>query len=91
MAWTVKYTESSQRQLKKLDQPIASRVLDFMDERVALAQDPREQGQKLRGPRMGAYWRYRVGDVRVIGDIQDDVLLLLVLEIGHRREAYRAK
>ena len=91
MAWTIKYTESAQRQLTKLDKPIASRVLDFMDERVALAQDPRAQGQKLMGPRMGVYWRYRVGDVRVICDIQDEVLLVLVLEIGHRREVNRAK
>ncbi len=91
MAWTVKYTESSQRQLKKLDRPVALRVLDYMDERIATLKDPRSQGKNLVGPKMGSYWRYRVGDVRVICDLQDQVLLILVIEIGLRREVYRDK
>jgi len=47
--------------------------------------------QNLVGPKMGSYWRYRVGDVRVICDIQDEELLILVIEVGHRREVYRTK
>ncbi len=89
MAWAIKYTETSQRQLKKLDKSIALRVLDFMDERVARLEDPRSQGKNLVGPKLVSYWRYRVGDVRVMCDIKDEVVTILVVEIGHRREVYR--
>ena len=89
MTWVIRYTETSQRQLKKLDKSIALRVLDFMDERVAHLDDPRSQGQKLVGPKLGSYWRYRVGDVRVICDIKDEVVTILVIEIGHCREVDR--
>lgn len=91
MAWIIKYTETAQRQLKKLDKSIALRVLDFMDERVATLADPRSHGKNLVGPKIGSYWRYRVGDVRVICDIQDQQLLILVIEMGHRKEVYRSK
>ena len=86
MAWTIRYTESALRQLKKLDKSIALRVLDFMDARVGASQDPRSLGKKLIGSRLGIYWRYRVGDLRAICDIQDQTLVVLVIEIGHRRE-----
>lgn len=89
MAWVIKYAETSQRQLKKLDKSIALRVLDFMDERVAQLDDPRSLGKNLVGPKLGSYWRYRVGDVRVICHIKDEVVTILVVEIGHRREVYR--
>ena len=89
MSWSIKYTESAQRQLSKLDRQVAVRVLDYMDERVAGLDDPRAIGKNLTGPKIGAYWRYRVGDVRVICDIRDHELLILVIEIGHRREVYR--
>ena len=89
MAWTIRYTESALGQLKKLDKSIALRVLDFMDTRVGESQDPRSLGKKLVGPRLGVYWRYRVGDLRVICDIQDQTLVVLVIAIGHRREVYR--
>lgn len=91
MPWIIKYTESAQRQLKKLDKSVALRVLDFMDDRVAVLVDPRAAGKNLVGPKLGSYWRYRVGDVRVICDIQDQEVLILVVEIGHRREVYRGR
>ena len=91
MPWIIKYTESAQRQLKKLDKAAALRVLDYMDERVGILPDPRSAGKNLVGPRMGSYWRYRVGDLRVICDIQDQTVVILVIEIGHRREVYRGR
>ena len=91
MAWTIKYTESSLRQLKKLDKPVAQQVLGYMDERIAVLVDPRSAGKNLVGPRMGSYWRYRVGDVRVICDIQGQALVILVVEVDHRREVYRTR
>ncbi len=60
-----------------------------MHERVARLEDPRSQGKNLVGPKLGSYWRYRIGDVRVISDIKDEVVTILVVEIGHRREVYR--
>jgi mRNA interferase RelE/StbE len=89
LAWIIKYTESSTKQLKKLDKQTALRVLDYMDERVAVLDDPRTLGKKLKGPMMGEYWRYRVGDIRVICDIEDGQMLVLVIAIGNRREVYR--
>ena len=71
MVWIIKYTESSSKQLKKLDQQTALRVLNYMDERVAVLADPRSLGKNLKGPKMGEYWRYRVGDIRVICNIVD--------------------
>ena len=84
MAWIINYTESALRQLKKLDKSIALRVLDYMDERVATIDDPRTLGKSLVGPKLGAYWRHRVGDIRVICNIQDGEMCVLVIEIGNR-------
>ena len=89
MAWIIKYTESSSKQLKKLDKQTALRVLDYMDERVAALDDPRALGKNLKGPKIGEYWRYRVGDIRVICNIVDGQMMVLVIEIGNRREVYR--
>jgi len=89
LAWIIKYTESSSKQLKKLDKQTALRVLDYMDERVAVLADPRLLGKNLKGPKMGEYWRYRVGDIRVICNISDGQMTVLVIEIGNRREVYR--
>ena len=89
MAWIIKYTESSSKQLKKLDKQTALRVLDYMDERVAVLDDPRSLGKNLKGPKIGEYWRYRVGDIRVICNILDGQMMVLVIEIGNRREVYR--
>ena len=89
MVWIIKYTESSSKQLKKLDQQTALRVLNYMDERVAVLADPRSLGKNLKGPKIGEYWRYRVGDIRVICNIVDGQLTVLVVEIWNRREVYR--
>ena len=89
MAWIIKYTESSSKQLKKLDKQTALRVLDYMDERVAVLDDPRSLGKNLKGPKIGEYWRYRVGDIRMICNIVDGQMVVLVIEIGNRREIYR--
>ena len=88
MAWTIEYADSAKQQLRKLDRQVARRVLDFMDERVAGLEDPRSTGKALTGP-LGAFWRYRVGDCRVICDIQDGALRVLVVQVGNRSEICR--
>lgn len=89
MAWSIEYTETALKRLRKLDKPVARRILDYMDERVAPLTDPRSTGKALTGPLLGVYWRYRVDDYRVICDIQDNRLCVLVIEIGNRKEVYR--
>ena len=89
MAWTIDYTETARKQLRKLDRQTARRIVDFMDERIAAGEDPRSTGKALTGPMLGAYWRYRVGDCRIICDIQDGALRILVIEVGDRKAVYR--
>jgi len=78
LAWTIEYAETAKKQLRKLDRVAARRIVDFIDERVAPSDDPRGMGKALKGP-LGDFWRYRVGDYRVICEIQDGVLTVLVL------------
>ncbi len=88
MTYDVSYTDGFTRDLKRLDPQVARRLVAFLSERVAGADDPRELGQALRGSRLGGLWRYRVGDWRIIADIQNDTLTVLALHAGHRRDIY---
>jgi mRNA interferase RelE/StbE len=88
LAWKIEYAETARKQLRKLDRLTARRIVDFMDERIAPNANPRAMGKALKGP-LGDLWRYRVGDFRVLCDLQDGVLTVLVLRIGNRREVYR--
>ena len=91
MAWRVEISETADRALDKLDRQVSRRILKFLDERVSRLEDPRSIGEALRGPKLGELWKYRVGDYRLICDLQDDRLLVLVLRIGNRREVYRQR
>ena len=88
MAWTIDYAETARQQLRKLDRQTARRIVDFLDERIAGPGDPRATGKALTGP-LGGLWRYRVGDCRVICDLQDGALRVLVVQVGNRRDVYR--
>ena len=88
LTWTIEYTATSRNQLRKLHKQIARRIVDYMHERVAELEDPRIPGKALTGP-PGELWRYRVGDCRVICDIQDDILRVLVVRVGSRDKVYR--
>jgi len=74
--------------LSKLDRAVARRITDFLDFRLAQSEDPRRLGEALSGP-LGQLWRYRVGDYRLLCELQDGRLTVLVVKIGHRREIYR--
>ncbi len=88
MTWTIEYTETARTQLRTLDKPMARRIVDYMSERVAGLDDPRTLGTALTGP-LGGLWRYRVGDCRVICDIQDGALRVLVVRVARRDKVYR--
>ena len=89
MAWTLSYTETALKQPHKLDRTVARRLVDFMDERVARLADPRSQGKALQGPALGSLWRYRVGDYRLLCEIEGGRLIVLVVTISHRKDVYR--
>ena len=89
MAWKVELSGQGQRHLDALDRQVARRVLSFLFERVAQMEDPRSIGDALKGSRLGHLWRYRVGDFRVICDLQDNTLTVLVVSVGNRREVYK--
>ncbi|MFZ1157033.1 MAG: type II toxin-antitoxin system RelE/ParE family toxin [Candidatus Sulfotelmatobacter sp.] len=88
MITTIDYTQTARKQLKKLDKPMARRILDLMDGRVAKQENPRTLGKALSGP-LGTLGRYRIGDYRVICEIQHSSVTILVIRIGHRGEVYR--
>ena len=89
MVWRIELTATAVRQIGKLDKNEAKRITTFLRQRLATLDDPRSTGKALAGPQLGAYWRYRVGDYRIICDIQDAVLCILVIEVGNRRDVYR--
>jgi len=88
LAWIIEYTDTAKEQLSKLDKPSARRIMDYMEERIAVLDNPRSTGKALTGP-LGGFWRYRVGDYRVICDIQDAAVRVLVVRIGNRKNVYR--
>lgn len=88
MAWTVRFSNKAEKALKKLDKSAVERILRFMKERVE--PNPKTVGKYLKG-NLSDFWRYRVGDYRLICTIEEDELIVLVVEIGHRKEVYKKK
>ena len=89
MAWKVELDPAAERELGKIDQQTARRILAFLHGRVAQLDDPRSIGEALKGSKLGEFWKYRVGDYRIIADIEDSALRVLVVRVGNRREVYR--
>ncbi|MFW9594224.1 MAG: type II toxin-antitoxin system RelE family toxin [Macromonas sp.] len=89
MAWTIEIDRAAVRDLDKLDPQAARRILVFLHERVATLDDPRSIGEALKGSKLGEFWKYRVGDYRIISSIEDGALRVLVVKVGNRREVYR--
>ncbi len=75
--------------LKRLDRPVQQRLVGFLRNRVASLDNPRSIGEALSGARLSSYWRYRVGDWRIVCDIQDERIVVRVLRICNRRDVYR--
>jgi mRNA interferase RelE/StbE len=89
LIWRIEFQRNAVKQLGKLTKSDANRIVSFLTDRVAQDDNPRRAGAALQGSELGNFWRYRVGDYRIICDIQDHKLVVLVVEIGHRREIYR--
>ena len=89
MAWQIKFDAAAMKDLAKLDKQIAKRITVFLGERVAKLRDPRSIGEALTGADLGGFWKYRVGDYRIISKIEDGALRILVIRIGDRKDVYR--
>lgn len=87
MTYRIEFTADALKALKKMDKHTASLIFAWIKKNLDGCENPRQHGKGLSANKAGL-WRYRVGDYRLIADIQDDKVIILVLNIGHRREVY---
>jgi mRNA interferase RelE/StbE len=86
--WRIEINRTAERQIKKLGRSVQRTIIRFLKERLILLDNPRQLGKPLRGEK-GELWRYRVGDHRLVCDIRDQKLTVLLVQVGHRKEVYR--
>jgi mRNA interferase RelE/StbE len=86
--WRVEFDRDAARDLRKLGVDAQRQILRYLRERIGTSEDPRRFGHPLTGDRKG-FWRYRVGDYRMVAAIENNRLIVLVVAVGHRREVYR--
>ena len=88
MAWKIEFSAVARKQLHAMDRPLQKKIVDYLKDRIENCKSPRHFGEALSANRAGL-WRYRVGDYRIICEIQEEKVIVLVLTIGHRREIYK--
>lgn len=88
MPWAIKFESLALKELQRLEKPTRYRIERFLNE-LANNPNPCAKGIALQGEKYKGLWRYRVGDYRLICQIKDQEVIILVLEIGHRKEIYR--
>jgi mRNA interferase RelE/StbE len=86
MVWQINFTPGAQKDLAGLDNADARRIERFLKERISVA--PKATGSLLKG-QLREFWRWRVGDYRILAKIEENILLILVVQIGHRSKIYR--
>ena len=89
MAWRIEFETIADKELSKIDPQVRRRILRFLFDRVAFLEDPRSVGDALVGAEFGEYWKYRVGDYRIIANIDDKKIIITIVKIGNRKEVYR--
>lgn len=89
MEWKIEFTPQARKNLDALDTTNATRILSFLHDRVKCLDDARQIGEPLKGSRFSGLWRYRVGDYRILCEIEDKEIIILVVMIGHRRQVYK--
>jgi len=87
LTWTVEFDQSAARELRRLDKQIQREILNYFRQRIATDEDPRRFGKPLSRDLAGL-WRYRVRDYRMICNIEDDKLVVLVVRVSHRKDVY---
>ena len=88
MAWTLEITRTAEKQITRLHRPAQQAIVNFLRERLSATENPRQWGRPLQGEKRGL-WRYRVGDYRLVCDIKDTQITVMVLQVGHRKDVYR--
>jgi mRNA interferase RelE/StbE len=88
LAWKIQFDPRALKELEKLDGSAQQRILKFLNQQISPAKDPRAKGKALAGEFAGL-WRYRVGEYRLICDIRDKLLIILILRVAHRKDIYR--
>jgi mRNA interferase RelE/StbE len=86
LAWTIEYSAKAVKELKKIDKKAASTIIDYLND-IARQEDPRSKGKALKGDKR-QYWRYRVGNYRILCSIEDEELVILATHLGHRKDVY---
>ncbi len=87
MAWNVEFTETAGKQLQRLDKKWQALILDYLEDEIAPLENPRNKGKALMGDKRGL-WRYRIGDYRVICKIEDELMVIVAVTVGHRKDVY---
>ena len=87
MKYSVEYTPRAVKELKKLDKQTRALIFGWIEKNLVDCENPRQHGKSLTANRSGQ-WRYRIGDYRLIAEIHDEKVVILVLTVGHRREVY---
>lgn len=90
MAWTIEWNDEAIKDAEKLDKTIRQRIVGYLEERVATDQNPRRIGKALISDQTDL-WRYRVGNYRIVCKIEDKLITVLVLAVGHRSQIYKRK
>ena len=89
MTWKIEFAQEALHELDKLDRPVARRILKFLNDRVRKLDNPRSIGEALKGGKLGDFWKYRVGDYRIISSIEDGSLRILGIRVGNRKHVYK--
>ncbi|WP_082140197.1 type II toxin-antitoxin system RelE family toxin [Desulfovibrio sp. TomC] len=89
MSWKIEFTPEADKALTHLGREAEKRVLKFMRERISKLEDPRTIGEPLKGSRFSGLWRYRAGNYRILCEIQDEMIRILVVLVGHRSDIYK--
>lgn len=87
LPYKIVLSDAAKKSLKKIDKAIVLKILDKFESDLSNHSNPRSFGKSLKGE-LGSLWRYRIGDYRIICDIQDDILTIIVVRVGHRKEIY---
>ena len=90
MLYEVKYTSKALKNLKKMDRSISGMIVAWIRKNLEMCEDPRAKGERLSANHSGK-WKYRIGEYRILAQIQDEQLIILVIEVGHRKEIYLQK
>ena len=91
MAWSVEFQPKAEQDLQKLGSDNARRIISFLNQRLAQLDDPRSLGEAQQGSKYKSLWKYRVGDFRILAEIEDRTIKIVIVRIGHRREIYRSR